>query len=162
MTPYIQDSIQYSFIQQILNDFQIVYDGDGKGEIADIIAINDSDQQIDVHLFHLKYAKGGSVGNDINNFYQVCGQTQKSVNWKYKPGKDFFEQLFRKLEKTENGVTCSRLIKGTTDQLEGLLTAAKWTKRMKFHMSIVQPGMEKANVSNDIRYYLGTRPATFM
>ncbi len=155
VTPYVQDSIQYAFIQQILNDFQVVYDGDGKGEIADIIGINDSDQQIDVHLFHLKYAKGGSVGNDIDNFYQVCGQTQKSVNWKYKPGRDFFEQLFRKLDKTENGVTCSRLIKGTTDQLEALLTAAKWTKKMNFHMSIVQPGMAKANVSNDIRLLLG-------
>lgn len=155
VTPYAQDSIQYFFIQQILNDFQIVYDGDGKGEIADIIAINDSNHQIDVHLFHLKYAKGGNVGNDIDNFYQVCGQAQKSVNWKYKPGKEFFEQLFRKIEKTENGVACSRLIKGTRDQLEALLTAAKWTKKIKFHMSIVQPGMAKANVSNDIRLLLG-------
>jgi superfamily II DNA or RNA helicase len=155
VTPYIQDSIQYFFIQQILQDFQIVYDGDGKGEIADIIGINDSDEQIDVYLFHLKYAKGGTIGNDIDNFYQVCGQAQKSVNWKYKPGKDFFEQLFRKLQKKENGITCSRLIKGTSDQLELLLNAAKWTKRMKFHMAIVQPGMAKANVSHDILLLLG-------
>lgn len=155
VTPYVQDSIQYFFINQILDDFQIVYDGDGKGEIADIIGINDSDEQIDIHLFHLKYAKGGNVGNDIDNFYHVCGQAQKSVNWKYKTGKDFFEQLFRKVEKVENGVVCSRLIKGTSNQLELLLTAAKWTKKMKFHMYIVQPGMAKANVSNDIRLILG-------
>jgi len=156
IAPYVQDSIQYHFIAQILNDFQIVYDGDGKGEIADVIGINDSAEAIDVHLFHLKYAIGGAVGNNIDNFYQVCGQAQKSVNWKYKSGKDFFDQLFLKMEKTENGLTCSRLIKGTTEQLEGLLTAAKWTKQIRFHMAIVQPGMAKANVSEGIRLLLGT------
>ncbi|MES2275978.1 MAG: DEAD/DEAH box helicase family protein [Bacteroidota bacterium] len=156
IAPYVQNSIQYAFIRQILNDFQIIYDGDGKGEIADVIGINDSDEAIDVHLFHLKYARGGTVGNNIDNFYQVCGQAQKSVNWKYRPGKDFFDQLFRKLEKKENGLTCSRLIKGSTEQLEALLTAAKWTKKMRFHMAIVQPGMAKANVSDDIRLLLGT------
>lgn len=156
IAPYVQDSIQYNFIAQILNDFQIVYDGDGKGEIADVIGINDTPEAIDVHLFHLKYAIGGAVGNNIDNFYQVCGQAQKSVNWKYKSGKDFFDQLFLKMQKTENGLTCSRLIKGATEQLEGLLTAAKWTKKMRFHMAIVQPGMAKANVSDDIRLVLGT------
>jgi superfamily II DNA or RNA helicase len=156
IAPYVQDSIQYHFIGQILNDFQIVYDGDGKGEIADIIGINDSPEAIDVHLFHLKYAIGGVVGNNIDNFYQVCGQAQKSVNWKYKSGKDFFDQLFLKIEKTEQGRSCSRLIKGSTEQLEGLLTAAKWTKKMRFHMAIVQPGMAKANVSESIRLILGT------
>src|SRR5690606_6738738 len=59
ISPYIQDSIQYYFIEKIRNDFQIIYDDDGKGEIADIIGINDSDTVIDIHLYHLKYAKNG-------------------------------------------------------------------------------------------------------
>lgn len=154
--PFVQDSIQHAFLQQISNDFDLIYDGDGKGEIADIIAFNTSSERIDVHLFHLKYAKNGVVGNDIDNFYQVCGQCQKSVNWKYKDGKEFFDQLFRKRQKTENNITCDRLVKGTADQLEGMLAAAKWTKPMKFHMYIVQPGMAKNNVSDDIRLLLGT------
>jgi superfamily II DNA or RNA helicase len=155
VAPYRQDSIQYYFINQLFEDFELIYDGDGKGEIADIIGINDSTQQIDIHMFHLKYAKKGAVGNDIDNLFQVCGQAQKSINWKYRAGREFFEHLFRKITKTENGVSCSRLIKGTETQLETLLTAAKWTKTMKFHMYIVQPGFAKNNVSDDILLLLG-------
>jgi superfamily II DNA or RNA helicase len=153
--PYIQDSIQYYFINKIKDSFDIVYDDDGKGEIADIIGIKDSEFQIDVHLYHLKYALNGQVSNNINNFYQVCGQAQKSLNWKNKKGKDFFDHLFTRKTKTLNGFSCSRIVKGTEEQLEDLLNAAKWTKGMKFHIYIVQPSLSKANASDDILRLLG-------
>ena len=57
--------------------------------------------------------------------------------------------------KTKNGNTCSRLIKGTEEELESLLNAAKWTKEMRFHIYIVQPSLEKANASDDILLLLG-------
>ncbi len=155
VTPYIQDSIQYYFIDKIRNDFQIIYDDDGKGEIADIIGINDSAQVIDIHLYHLKYAKNGRIGNDIDNFYQVCGQAQKSLKWKHKDGREFFNRLFKRKTKTLNGVSCSRIIKGTENDLENLLDQAKYTKPIKFHMYIVQPALSKANPSNDILLLLG-------
>jgi len=155
IAPYIQDSIQYHFIESIKNDFQIVYDDDGKGEIADIIGINDSETVIDIHLYHLKYAKNGRVSNDIDNFYQVCGQALKSLKWKHKEGKEFFNHLFKRKTKTLNGVTCSRIIKGTEDDIEDLLEQAKWTKAMRFHIYIVQPSLSKANASNDILLLLG-------
>lgn len=153
--PYETDSIQYDFIEKIKDDFQIIYDDDGSGEIADVIGINDSDTQIDIHLFHLKYAKGGKTGNDISNFYEVCGQAQKSLNWKYRNGKDFFDHLLRRKNKTKGGQSCSRIIKGSEEQLELLLTAAKWTKEMKFHIYIVQPGLIKENASQNILLLLG-------
>ncbi|MBW1619547.1 DEAD/DEAH box helicase [Empedobacter falsenii] len=155
IAPYIQDSIQYYFIEKIKNDYQIIYDDDGKGEIADIIGINDSETIIDIHLYHLKYAKGGNVNNDIDNFYQVCGQAEKSLKWKHKDGRDFFNHLFKRKIKTLGGNTCSRIIKGTEEDLENLLNQAKWTKAMRFHMYIVQPSLSKANPSNDILLLLG-------
>jgi hypothetical protein len=153
--PYIQDSIQHYFISKIIDDFDIIYDDDGKGEIADIVAINNLDSHIDIHLFHLKFAREGVIGNNIENFYQVCGQAQKSLNWKHRQGKEFFEHLLKRITKTENSLSCSRLIKGTEDELETLLTAAKWTKEMRFHIYIGQPGFRKANASNDILLLLG-------
>ena len=90
IAPYIQDSIQFKFIDQIRDDYELIYDDDGSGEIADIIGINNAANHIDIHLYHLKYAKGGIVSNNIENFYQVCGQAQKSLNWKYRPGREFF------------------------------------------------------------------------
>lgn len=155
IAPYIQDSIQYYFIQKIKNDFQIIYDDDGKGEIADIIGINDSDTVIDIHLYHLKYAKNGAVNNDIDNFYQVCGQAEKSLKWKHKDGREFFNHLFKRKTKTLGGNTCSRIIKGAEDDLDNLLNQAKWTKAVRFHIYIVQPSLSKANASNDILLLLG-------
>lgn len=153
--PYDTTSIQHFFIEKIKADFEIVYDDDGKGEIADIVAINDADKHMDIHLYHLKYAIGGRVGNDINNLYQVCGQAQKSLNWKHREGKFFFDHLLRRLEKKEGGATCDRLVKGTIEQLELLQNAAKWTKEMRFHIYIVQPGFSKANASESILLLLG-------
>lgn len=155
IAPYIQNSIQYYFINKIRNDFRVIYDDDGKGEIADIIGINDSDKVIDIHLYHLKYARNGQVGNNIDNFYQVCGQAQKSLKWKHRDGKEFFNHLFKRKTKTLNGVSCSRIVKGTEDDLENLLNQAKYTKPINFHIYIVQPSLSKVNSSNDILLLLG-------
>lgn len=155
IAPYIHDSIQYYFIEKIRNEFQIIYDDDGKGEMADIIGINDSATAIDIHLFHLKYASGGEVNNSIDNFYQVCGQAQKSIKWKHKEGKEFFNHLFRRKTKTLAGATCSRIVKGTEEDLENLAGQAKFTKPMTFHIHIVQPSLSKANPSTDILLLLG-------
>jgi superfamily II DNA or RNA helicase len=155
IAPYIQDSIQFYFINKIRNDFDIIYDDDGKGEIADIIGINDLDDAIDIHMYHLKYAINAQVGNNIDNFYQVCGQVQKSLKWKHKEGKQFFNHLFKRKTKTLNGVSCSRIVKGTEDDLEDLLNEAKYTKPMNFHIYIVQPSLSKANASDDILLLLG-------
>jgi hypothetical protein len=153
--PYIQDSIQYYFIEKIKNDYQVIYDDDGKGEIADIIGINDTETEIDIHLYHLKYAKNGAVSNDIDNFYHVCGQAEKSLKWKHKEGREFFNHLFKRKTKALGGNSCSRIIKGTEEDLENLLNQAKWTKAMRFHVYIVQPSLSKANPSNDILLLLG-------
>jgi len=155
ISPYEQESIQYYFIEKIKGNFEVVYDDDGKGEIADIVGINDYPKHIDIHLYHLKYALGGRVGNDINNFYQVCGQAQKSLNWKHREGKHFFDHLLRRLDKSESGASCSRLVKGTGEQLENFLNAAKWTKEMRFHIYIVQPALSKLNASESILLLLG-------
>ncbi|WP_282118174.1 DEAD/DEAH box helicase [Maribacter aquivivus] len=155
IAPYVTDSIQYQFIEKIRDDFEIIYDDDGSGEIADVIGINDGDTVIDIHLYHLKYAKNGRTGNDIGNFYEVCGQAQKSLNWKYRAGKDFFDHLLRRVTKKKNDDSCSRIIKGSEYDLEKLLNAAKWTKEMKFHIYIVQPSLVKGRGSDNIMLLLG-------
>lgn len=155
IAPYNTDSIQYYFIEKIKSDFHIIYDDDGKGEVADIIGINDSDNSIDVHLYHLKYAKDGLVSNNIDNFYQVCGQAQKSLKWKHKDGRELFNHLFRRMQKSLAGNTCNRLIKGTEEELEQLAAQVKWEKAIKFHIYIVQPSLSKAHASEDILLLLG-------
>ncbi|GAA4736894.1 hypothetical protein GCM10023229_14290 [Flavisolibacter ginsenosidimutans] len=155
IAPYVQDSIQYYFIEKIRNEFQFIYDDDGKGEIADIIGINDTGSAINVHLYHLKYARNGQTSNNIDNFYQVCGQAQKSLKWKHKDSREIFTHLFKRKTKTLGNNSCSRIVKGTEDDLEKFLEQAKWTKPVRYHMYIVQPSLSKGNASSDILLLLG-------
>lgn len=151
VNPIATNSIQYAIIQELCaGDFEVVYDDDGSGEIADVIAIKDSDESIDIHLFHLKAAENSTVGNDITNLYEVCGQAQKSVIWKHKDSKEFFDHLFRRREKKRGGNTISRLQKGTEETLERFRRVAKNEKPCKFHISIVQPSISKQNASESI------------
>jgi hypothetical protein len=153
--PYERDSIQYYWISKIIDDFDIVYDDDASGEIADVIGINEHEKFIDIHLYHLKFAIGGTVSNQIDNFYQVSGQAQKSLVWKHRGGREFFNHLLRRITKTMSGNTCSRLIKGTNEDLERLLSEAKWDKELRFNIYIVQPDFRKSTASEDILLLLG-------
>lgn len=143
-------SIQYYFIEYLKTEnFDVIYNDDNSGEIADIIAIKDDSEAIDVDLYHLKYAIGGKVSNDINNLYQVCGQTQKSLNWYFRDNKEFIDHLLRREYKKKISGQ-SRLEKGTLDDLERILNIVKNHKPIKFRIYIVQPGFSKNEVSDPI------------
>ena len=154
--PKITDSIQYKVIQELKKqNYDIIYDDDYSGEIADVIAIKHDPQKISVKMYHLKYAHGGSVSNQIKNFYEVCGQAQKSMHWKHKGGKEFINHLLRRQTKTRNGHTCSRLEKGNQADLVKLLNVAKNEIPVEFEIYIVQPGLSKSSASNEILTLLG-------
>lgn len=154
--PKVTDSIQYKVIQQLKQeDFDIIYDDDNSGEIADIIAIKAYRDKIEIKLYHLKYALDGVVSNQIKNFYEVCGQAQKSVHWKHKSGKEFINHLLRREIKSKNGQSCSRLEKGDRNDLIRLLGIFKNEIPVEYKILIVQPGLSKANASNDILTLLG-------
>ncbi len=156
VNPLVTDSIQYHFIQKLVaEDFEVVYDDDYAGEIADVIAIKISAEVIDIHLYHLKWASDGRTSNDIRNLYEVCGQAQKSVNWKYKDSSEFYHHLLRRLTKTRNNHNRSRLEKGTEEDLALLLRVSNSLKPTKFHINIVQPSLSKTTVSHDILLLLG-------
>lgn len=156
VNPIRTDSIQYQFIKQLeLEDFHIIYDDDGSGEIADVLTIKEENHIIKIQMYHLKYAKGGKVSNDIGNLYEVCGQAQKSTQWKYKDGKEFFNHLLRRKVKFHNKSSCSRIVKGLEEELEILKDKAKKRMPMTFEIFIVQPSISKSNVSDDILNLLG-------
>jgi hypothetical protein len=143
-------------IQELQNqDFDIIYDDDYSGEIADVIAIKQFQDKIVVKMYHLKFALDGKVSNQIKNFYEVCGQAQKSIHWKHKHGKEFINHLLRRQTKTKGAATCSRLEKGASADLVKLLNVAKNEIPVEFEIFIVQPGLSKASASADILTLLG-------
>ena len=103
-----------------------------------------------IKMYHLKYAHAGTISSRVDNFYEVCGQAQKSIHWKHKEGKEFFEHLLRRETKKHSVNTCSRLEKGTKETLEHYMTIAKKQIPMEFEIFIVQPGTTKVKISNEI------------
>ncbi|PRY13776.1 superfamily II DNA or RNA helicase [Pontibacter ummariensis] len=154
--PLITNSIQYKVITELKSrDYDIVYDDDYPGEIADVVAMKFDSEKIKVDLFHLKYAVEGVVSNQVKNLYEVCGQAQKSIHWKHKAGNEFFNHLLRRKEKKRRGNSRSRLEKGTVQDLEKLLSIAKKEIPMEFEVYIVQPGISKSAASQEILTLLG-------
>ena len=148
--PKITTSIQYRCIELLKqSDYDIIYDDDYSGEIADVIAIKLEADKMLVDLFHLKYAKDGLVSSRIDNLYEVCGQAQKSVHWKFKESKEFVDHLLRRKTKRRKGKECSRIEKGTEDDISKLMTLAKRKVGMEFKIHIVQPAITRNNITQD-------------
>ncbi|MDR1583121.1 MAG: DEAD/DEAH box helicase family protein [Prevotellaceae bacterium] len=156
VNPKLTDSIQYRVIGELKkSDFDIIYDDDYSGEIADVITMKLCSDKLCVGLYHLKYAIDGKVSGQIKNLYEVCGQAQKSVHWKHKEGTEFLNHLLRRETKTRNGQECSRLEVGTKERLIYFLSIAKQKIPMEFEIFIVQPSVSKENATNEILTLLG-------
>ena len=154
--PKRTDSIQYNVIERLkTGDYDIIYDDDYSGEIADVLAIKQLPEKIIVKMYHLKYALDGRVSDQIKNFYEVCGQAQKSIHWKHKEGKEFINHLLKRKTKNRDSHSCSRLEKGSVQDLIRLLNVVKNEIPVEYEIFIVQPGLSKATAPNDILTLLG-------
>lgn len=141
-------SIQARTIQHLLgeNDWDLVIDDDGAGEVADIVAARIEGNQLHVNLVHCKYAHGDVPGARVADLYEVCGQVHKSTKWRHRPGRLFNNLIRREGHRREQGR--SGLEKGTDQTLYELAQRAPLLEP-KFTITIVQPGVSKARVSED-------------
>ena len=153
--PYEIDSIQYYMAKNIISKYDYLIDDDGSGEIADLVAITNSEYIINITLYHLKYARGGKVSNSIENLYQVCGQAQKSVRWKYVVGQKVFDHILKRSEKKEQRGKSSSILKGSAEEIIKLREEASNKKEVRYHVVIVQPGMSKSQCSHEMKILLG-------
>lgn len=157
VAPNLQiDSIQYHVIQELRKgDYDIIFDDDNAGEIADVITIRQVENKLHIELYHLKFAQGGRVSDRIDNFYEVCGQAQKSANWKYKEAEELVDHMLRRERKSKGGNESSRIQKGDKETLIKLLKLAKKKIPVEYRIYIVQPGLSKESASDDILTLLG-------
>lgn len=153
-------SIQKFFLDKMLtpDEYSIIYDDDGSGEVADLIGIKEGQTEIEVSLFHLKFAIDGKVSDKIENLYAVCGQAIRSLKW-HNPeyAKKLFNHLIRRAnDKKWNGKIGSRIIRGSVEELERLAENVRYRKKLKFNISIVQPSISKQSISEKIGLFLGS------
>ncbi|MDL1891205.1 hypothetical protein FBQ96_16840, partial [Nitrospirales bacterium NOB] len=145
-------SIQARVIAQLRQrDFSVIFDDDGKGEAADIVAIRSVDEageqsQIEVELYHCKFAHGGVPERRIDDLYEVCGQAQKSIAWASSADKktELFTHLLRRDALRVQRNQATRLEVGTK---EDLLTLRDMSRLLPvaFKIFIAQPGLCKRN-----------------
>lgn len=146
IVPKKTDSIQFRVISDLKeSDYDIIYDDDYSGEIADIITIKQHEEIINIQLYHLKFAKSGKVSQRVDDLYEVCGQAIKSVNWKFKDSKEFFGHLLRREIKKRKGKSCSRIEVGSKEKISFFKEVARKGYPVEFELFIVQPGLSGSN-----------------
>lgn len=149
----IKHSIQYRVIRMIEDDYDLIFNDDDSNEISDIVGIKLTDEKILVSLYHCKYADSSLPNASIDNFYDVCGQAVKAIR-KIENQQAFFQQLkHRETRKGKSGKT--RIVKGDSSTLNKLQSQARILK-VEFETYIVQPGLSKDKITNDIRILLGS------
>lgn len=143
------DSIQYHLIDTLKkhSTYDIVFDDDGPGEIADVVCISTDNKEILIDLYHCKYSHGDTPGSRVIDLYEVCGQAEKAVKWcqDYKGIIDRMCQ--REIERSLKN--SSRLEVGDTKTLMKLRNMIRLYK-VKLNMYIVQPGVDSKVISEDM------------
>lgn len=144
------DSIQRRVIDTLLGmtgdrAFDFVFDDDGAGEVADVVAIKQTSRELIVCLYHCKYAHGNAPGARVADLYEVCGQTQKSVVWKEEVQRMLRRLRSREVSRISSG-EASRIERGTLAELNTIARKARVLTPV-FHHYIVQPGISRSAIS---------------
>jgi superfamily II DNA or RNA helicase len=142
-------SIQRRVIERLIagefGDWDIVFDGDGKGEVADVVALKRTDDKVTVGLWHCKYASSEEAGARIGDFYEVCGQAQKSIHWRESPRRMLRHLLHQEESRSKNGDK-SRIERGTRTEIQRLIYGIRQLS-FDYFVFIVQPGLSKAKIA---------------
>ena len=140
-------SIQRTVIEDLLikeQAFDVVFDDDGSGEIADVVAIRKHNRSLLVELFHCKYSHESKPGNRVADLYEVCGQAQKSVRWREHPVRLLERMRKREYKRIEKGLP-TRFEQGDLETLKDLISSSN-ELIPDYRIWIVQPGLSKEKI----------------
>jgi superfamily II DNA or RNA helicase len=144
------DSVQRRVIDALLADgeaYDLIFDDDGAGEIADVVSLRVTEGLVQVTLHHCKYSSAATPGARVKDLYEVCGQAQKSARWRDRPSRMLTHMLKREKLRLDKGQS-SRFEEGTAAFLKKL--KASWQDyRYEFNVRIVQPGLSRAAITEE-------------
>ncbi|MED5615790.1 DEAD/DEAH box helicase [Janthinobacterium sp. P210005] len=151
------DTVQGFTYQKIIDKYDIIFNDDGAGEIADLIGICEQDGIIRIDLYHCKYcsSKGGvtTPGGRVNDTYEVSGQTSRSVKWMHS-GEALLSQLMARYQKSITS-GFDRVLKGAIVDID-LLRYKCRDHEMKLNFYIVQPAISENSITSEQLTVLGT------
>jgi hypothetical protein len=149
-------SIQARVIRELVKgSYDVIVDDDGKGEIADIVAIglvgdDAARPSVNVELYHCKYSSEATPGHRVKDLYEVCGQAQKSISWMSSPERqsDMFTHLLRRESKRIESGGPSRFEVGDPNKLETIREISR-VRQVYVRIYVVQPGISKKEITRD-------------
>ena len=144
------DLVQRLVIETLMGahePYDVIFDDDGKGEIADVVALRVTDSVVSVTLFHCKYSGAATPGARLNDLYEVCGQAQKSARWRDRPARMLQHMLKREQIRRDRGLS-SRIELGSAALIKKLKVG--WQDyRFEYDVRIVQPGLSRQAVGEE-------------
>lgn len=148
------ESIQYCLIEELKasNKYTVIFDDDNSGEIADVVAIRIEEDSVLFEFYHCKYSHEEQPGARVSDLYEVCGQAEKSVEWK----QDMIKVVERMLKREKQRISNERPTRFELGDCE-ILEEIK--NRLKFYSSslkiyIVQPGVDGDAITQDMNQVL--------
>lgn len=149
------DSIQYGLINKLreIGKYELIFDDDGSGEIADIITFKSTKEKVVAELYHCKYSKEDSTGCRVSDLYEVCGQAEKSVTWKSNPI-ELINRMKYRYNKTIERFNNSRFCLGDLTTLS-ILENKILNYGIELKVYIVQPGININKITDDALKILG-------
>lgn len=130
---------------QTLDDWDLIIDDDGAGEVADIVAIKVTGNVLKVNLIHCKYSSN-PPGARVGDLYEVCGQAQKSIIRRRDP-QLMMDKLINREKQRQQKHGFSGIIVGDERKLISIAEKVRLL-RPDFTITIVQPGVSKAAASD--------------
>ena len=141
------DSIQARVLSEIAGEghAELVFNDDGSGEAADVISfsVNDVERVLYVRFYHLKYTST-RAGRRVSDLYEVCGQAQNSVHWKFNI-ESLLEHMQARAVKAL-GRKFNRFYLGGEAELNKIKYFLNRLD-LDFRIYIVQPGVKKSEIT---------------
>lgn len=148
------DSIQYKVISFLkgTEKYSLIFDDDGSGEIADIIAIQEDDDKLIFELYHCKYSSELQPGARVKDLYEVCGQAEKCIKWTF-DAKSLLERIMKREAYRLNKSNVSRYEIGDNKVVYRLINKLK-AFPFEVKVYVVQPGVIKQQITSEMHQVL--------
>jgi superfamily II DNA or RNA helicase len=142
-----ENSVQQRVMEKCKEDGAVlVFNDDGSGESADVVAVFENQDALTLKLLHCKFSKGANPGHRVGDLYEVCGQAVKSVKWRWEA-----RNLIRHLQnRKDQGLGAERrLFHGSSEVLAELVRKLDYAE-VRFEFWIVQPGLVSRDLPDDL------------
>lgn len=159
------DSIQYRLIERLKGQdwpvkYEVIVDDDDTHEAADVVALLRGQDELLIHFFHCKFSSADEPGARLKDLYEVCGQAQRTVQWRAHP----VHLLKHLIKRDVDRVKSTRVSRFEVGGRKLIQTFIRQLPHLRVHgeVFIVQPGLLKSSLNPKQMEVLGATETYLM